>query len=260
MAITHTFHATAFVDNFSLKELAASYPGARRSAHELSFATPSGGVVFVYPFGALVFYDLGAEDREAELARLLSARPGLRRAQVITDEFTVRETSLGRIAMDDGVLIVDRLTADRIGVVASTIAQSAAMDYYEGVVDELFGETQILVDRLEAGGSVPLSTRPLHRFIGRAVSTRNEVLSVLHLLDKPDAIWDDAGVERIHEELRVEFDLLDRHQAMESKLRSVVQSLEVMLDVARDRRLVLLEGSIVLLIMIEIVLALTGRI
>jgi uncharacterized Rmd1/YagE family protein len=105
-------------------------------------------------------------------------------------------------------------------------------------------------------GSVPVTTRPLHRFIGAAIGTRNEVLSILHLLDKPDEAWDDPLMDRIYDELRAEFDLVDRYQALELKLRSVQDSLELVLDVARDRRLVLLEAAIVLLIVMELVLSL----
>jgi uncharacterized Rmd1/YagE family protein len=82
------------------------------------------------------------------------------------------------------------------------------------------------------------------------------VLSILHLLDKPDEAWDDAGMDRIYDELRAEFDLIDRHRALETKLRSVQEALELILDVARDRRLVVLEATIVVLIVIEIVLTL----
>ena len=104
---------------------------------------------------------------------------------------------------------------------------------------------------------MPVSTRPLHRFIGAAIGTRNEVLSILHLLDKPDEAWDDPGMDRIYDELRAEFDLVDRYRALELKLRSVQEALELVLDVARDRRLVLLEATIVVLIVFEIVLTLT---
>ena len=38
--------------------------------------------------------------------------------------------------------------------------------------------------------------------------------------------------------LRAEFDLADRYNALESKLRSVQDSLELLVEVARDRRLV----------------------
>jgi uncharacterized Rmd1/YagE family protein len=112
------------------------------------------------------------------------------------------------------------------------------------------------VDRLEVRASVPFRPRPLHRFIGTAISTRNEVLSILHLLDKPDEAWNDPGMDRIYDELRAEFDLVDRYQSLEQKLRSVQEALELVLDVARDRRLVLLEAAIVLLIVLELVLSL----
>ena len=58
----------------------------------------------------------------------------------------------------------------------------------------------------------------------------------------------------IYDELRAEFDLVDRYQALELKLRSVQETLELVLDVARDRRLVLLEEAVVVLILLEIVL------
>src|SRR5438128_4998004 len=102
-----------------------------------------------------------------------------------------------------------------------------------------------LVDRLERSGTTPLRTGPLQRFIGEAVGTRNEVLTVLHLLDKPDAAWDDPAMDAIYADLRDEFDLSDRFTALELKLRGVQEALELVLDVSRDRRLVLLEVTVV---------------
>ena len=61
-------------------------------------------------------------------------------------------------------------------------------------------------------------------------------------------------MDLIYDELRAEFDLVDRYQALELKLRSVQEALELVLDVARDRRLVLLEVVVVVLILLEIVL------
>jgi uncharacterized Rmd1/YagE family protein len=138
-------------------------------------------------------------------------------------------------------------------VVAHTVAQSAALEYYERIVDDLFARTDKLVDRLERSGTVSLRTRPLHRFIGAAVSARNEVLAVLHLLDKPDETWEDPAMNQIYDDLRAEFDLADRFQALELKLRSVQEALELVLDVARDRRVFLLEIAVVVLFCLELV-------
>jgi uncharacterized Rmd1/YagE family protein len=50
-------------------------------------------------------------------------------------------------------------------------------------------------------------------------------------------------------------DLSDRYQALEHKLRSVQEALELVLDMARDYRLVLLEVTIVVLFLVEIMLS-----
>ena len=241
----HVFRAVAFVENLSLKELASAYPEARRTPHELAFHMPGGGDVYIYPFGAIVFRDATPAERDAEIIRLGRARPGLTSATVI-EEFTVREDPGSKATV----------SGERATVIALTVAQSAAMEYYERIVEEMFARTGRIVDQLESRGSVPFRTRPLHKFIGAAVSTRNEVLTILHLLDKPDEAWDDPGMDRIYDELRAEFDLVDRYQALELKLRSVQEALELVLDVARDRRLVLLEVAIVMLIVSELLVTL----
>ncbi|MGB7542300.1 MAG: RMD1 family protein [Burkholderiales bacterium] len=255
----HTFHAVAFVENLALKELAPSYPEAKRTPHELWYATPAGGTVFVYPFGAMVFHNVPPAEREAQVARLHAARPKLTNALGFEESFAVREEPGARPDVQDGVLVLDNLSFEGASVVAMTVAQSAAMDYYDRIVDEMFSRTDRLVERLEKAGRPPFATRPLHRFIGTAIGTRNEVLSTLHMLDKPDAVWEDVTADRIYHELRAEFDLSDRYQALELKLRSVQEALELVLDMTRDSRLVMLEATVVLLIVIEIVLNLIHR-
>src|SRR5207237_762768 len=76
-----------------------------------------------------------------------------------------------------------------------------------------FSGTVALVEPLEERGSAPMRTRGVHRFIGQAIGKRGEVFTVLPLLDKPDAMWDDPALDRIYDDLRAEFDLVDRYGA-----------------------------------------------
>jgi uncharacterized Rmd1/YagE family protein len=252
----HQFYAVAFVENLSLKQLTIAFPGARVSVHELYFPLAGTSGMYVYPFGAVALIDVPPEQREEQLARLHRVRPGLT-TQVVREDYSVLEDPAVQIGIANGMLRVDKFTPERAGVVALTVAQSAAMEYYERLVDQLFERTSRLVERLETRGTVPIRTRPLHRFIGEAMGTRSEVLLVLHLLDKPDATWEDPAMDQIYNDLRAEFDLVDRYAALELKLRSIQEALELVLDVARDRRLILLEVTVVLLILLEIILSLT---
>lgn len=254
MTLEHSFHALAFPENVVIRDLAAAYADARRTPHELHTRT-GGGWMSIFPFGAVTFRDVASEDMERALATLQRNCPKLSKP-VIEEDFIVSEGGPLRPSVDDGRLILDRVTDARGDLVALVVAQSAAMEYYERIVDDMFAHTGRLVERLERSGAVTFRIRSLHRFIGQALSTRTEVLSVLHLLDKPDATWDDPEMDRIYDELRAEFDLLDRYHALEAKLRSVQEALELVLDVVRDRRVFFLEASIVALIMVEIVVSL----
>jgi uncharacterized Rmd1/YagE family protein len=252
--VTHEFAAIAFEENLSLRELAPAFPGARLGVRELHVPL-DGGDVFLYPFGAMVFHNVPLERREVELARLRRARPGLT-TQVVRESFTVREEPGARVDIVDGTLAVDSLTPSRAAVVALIVAQSAAMEYYERIVADLFSRTTALVEPLEKRGTVSLRTQGLHRFIGQAIGTRSEVIVVLSLLDKPDATWDDPALDNIYADLRAEFDLLDRYGTLTQKLQGVQESLELILDVARDRRMWILELAIFLLIAVEVLLEL----
>jgi uncharacterized Rmd1/YagE family protein len=249
---THEFTAIAFEENLSLRELAPAFAGSRLALRDLHVPSDD-GEIFLYPFGAVVFHNVPPERRDAELARLHRARPGLT-TQVVRESFTVREEPGARVDIVDGTLTVDSLTPGRAAVVALIVAQSAAMEYYERIVADLFARTTALVEPLERYGTVSLRTQGLHRFIGQAIATRAEVINVLTLLDKPDATWDDPALDRIYDDLRAEFDLLDRYGTLTQKLAGVQESLELVLDVARDRRMWLLELAIFLLIAFEVLL------
>jgi len=256
----HKFHATAFVEKLSIRELAAVFPEAmtrtqelRMPLQELRLPLADVGEAFLFAFGAVVFRDVPKELRELQMARLRQARPGLT-AETVLEDFTVCEEAGALVSVGPGVLTVDRLTPDRAGIVAMTVGQSAAMEYYERIVDRLFVRLQDIAAHMKIHGTVPLRTRSLHRFIAEAITTRSEVLSVLHLLDKPDAAWDDPAMDRIYSELRAEFDLEGRYGTLESKLHAIQDGLTLILDVARDRRLVLLESAVIFLIILEVML------
>ncbi len=250
----HQFHALAFVENFSLKELAKALPDGRLRTRDLHFKTRDSGDLFLYPFGAAVFHDVLPAEREEWLGRIRAAIPGLTK-QVVAESFTVREEEGARTELVDGVLRIAAFGPPRIATVALIVGQSAAMEYYERLVDDLFARTASLVAPLKERGTVSVRSSTLLRFIGEAITSRNEVLSVLHLLDRPDEIWEDPELDHIYNDLRSEFDLVDRYQALESKLRGVQDALELVLDVVRERRAWLLEVLIAVLILVELVLS-----
>ena len=84
----------------------------------------------------------------------------------------------------------------------------------------------------------------------------NSVTEWLQLWKDGDSQAISQVMDRIYGDLRAEFDLADRFQSLETKLRSVQEALELVLGVARDRRVFLLEVAVVLLFVLELVVTL----
>ena len=104
--LTHQFHAIAFEENFTLRQLSAVFRGARIGAHELYLPVEPNGGIYVYPFGAMVTCDVPSDRREAELARLRAAQPKLT-TQIVREDYSVIEQAGTPIGIFDGVLKVD---------------------------------------------------------------------------------------------------------------------------------------------------------
>ena len=66
------------MEDFPLRELAEAYPDARRTPHEVHRTLgPGRGEVLLYPFGSVVFRNVDADARKAEIATLREVGPGL---------------------------------------------------------------------------------------------------------------------------------------------------------------------------------------
>ena len=252
----HRFYAVAFEENLSLRQVAAAFPEARATAHELRVPISQDGAtgeMYVFPFGAVVTRAVPVDRREAELVRLRRAIPKLT-TKVVREDYSVLEDPAAETGIVDGMLRIDQLTAERSSIVALTVAQSAAMEYYERIVDDLFQRTGNLVDLLERARHCPLSRAtapPLHRRghldasggAFRPSSARQAGCRLGRSGDGPDLRRLARGV-RSRRPLR----------RSERKLQSIQEALVLVLDVARDRRMLVLEVAIVVLIALEILL------
>ena len=198
--------------------------------------------------------------REAEIAAVQRIRgaAGLKLSPEASESLRVREGAAGALGMVDGVLVVDRLTPERTAIVALTVAQSAAVESYERIVDiDVRADERRCVDRPRAHGiRGHVACGPSTGSSARRSGAQRGHRGPRTCWTSPTPTWDDPAMDAIYDDLRDEFDLVDRHDALEHKLRSVQESLELVLGVARDRRLVLLEASIVALIVLEILLSL----
>jgi uncharacterized Rmd1/YagE family protein len=218
------------------------------------------GGVFAYRFGALTFWNMDHEEIKAYLARVEAIASGTFHNPIESDDYQVEENKLEKPHAEFNKLVIDHITEKRAEVIALTLGQSVTMSYYEGIIASIAQSVSGLLDQMKkSGGRVKPAPRKFHSIIADAVKARNDVIGALHLLDKPDIIWDDRTMDLLYSDLRSSFDLEERFRALEYKLGAIQDTMELLIDMARDNRLFLLEASIVALIMLEIILSFIHR-
>lgn len=253
----HTFTAHSFTHQFPINTVSKLFDARPTSTDPTTAvfqAVGDNAGVFIYHFGALTFWNCDAAYISAQLEKVKQIEPDGSPETYASEYYSVEETPNAKPLVKFHSLVIDELTRERAEVVALTLAQSAAMELYERKVDQTWAKVNNLVDSLRKRGRVSPSPRRFHRLIADAVVARSSVVGVLHLLDRPDLIWEDPTMDSVYADLRTSFDLDERFRALQYKLENVQDSLEIIIDIARDGRLFLLEAAIVALILIDIIL------
>jgi len=255
---TYHFVAYAFPENFHIPDLSQEINGIPSLMDPRSSVRkdlPGGGQLFAYNFGAICFVNVAPEDRLKEIQELKSRRASPLGEASYPEDFLVEEDARERPRVEFSKLVIDRLTPQRAEVVALTVAQSSAMAFYEALYFKAHNKVMVIVEQLERKGIVRRRSRALHQLIAETVTMRSEVIGVLHLLDRPELIWDDRTMDSLYEDLRTVFDLQERYEALTRKLSHIQETMELLLSVTRHNELFWLEAAIVILILFEIVMS-----
>lgn len=258
----HKFVSVAFRENFNLADLPAEWSNTAHITDGKDSRAKTmlgGGIVFAYRYGALTFVDADPRERAAEIETIKIAFGITSDSKAITEEFLVEESESYKPRVEHNKILLDELTAERRAVIAKTVSQSVAMECYEQLTDSVKSKVSTMVDKLEERGRINMSPEQLYKTVGYAMSIHSEVIGMLHLLDKPDLIWEDKIMDGLYAELRAAFDLGDRFKALEYKLTTIKDNLAILADTVKDARLHRLDFTIVVLILVEIAFSLMIR-
>jgi uncharacterized Rmd1/YagE family protein len=254
-------NAYAIAATVPLKELAFLFDGKAvftRAAKTVLIAHyADDGWAVIHDFGAVVFFGVPEDEQKRVVAAMkkFDETDAERARQPYREQFRVEvrpETARPVVGFDS--IVVRELSASVLEVVAFVIGQSIAMEYYEEDVDAILDRLDQIATGLEEVGRFRGSVKELLRFVGRAMNLRNHVIHTLALLDSPALVWDDETLERLYRELRSSFAIEDRYRALDHKLQMIGDNLELFVDLSQQRRSMLLEVLVVVLIFIEVVL------
>ena len=209
--------------------------------------------IVAYDFGAVVFAGVDEPTREMILDSILE-RIGSEPHPPIQEEVVIDVVKDEKPSVQFDRVVVREIDRRLVELVSLVAAQSAAMEYYEEDVDLVLARLNKTSATLAESGKLPSRPRELLRFVGSGMSTHNQVVFTLALLDTPQLAWEDEALDRIYGGLRAQFEIADRFRALDLKLRMIQESFELFVDLTQERRNYRLEWTVTLLVALEVVL------
>ncbi|HUJ56984.1 MAG TPA: RMD1 family protein [Kofleriaceae bacterium] len=160
-------------------------------------------------------------------------------------------------AVEPDALVIKELTLERLQVIAVILGKSVILARYEQEIAEVFQAIEpMAVEMTGSPDRLPWKQRDLVRHIGGAMLVQHQLVGAAEVLEKPDLLWENPELDRMYARLEDEYEIRERHLALERKLAVVSTSAGTMLELAQAKRSINVEYYIVGLIVLEIALAL----
>jgi len=157
-----------------------------------------------------------------------------------------------RVTFDE--VIVDKLNRDRVELIGLVLAQSTALEFFEKKVGDILDRLGHITFKLGERKAQDPSAKEIREFIGAAMATKQNLIGTLYLLEKPEETWESKVLDDLHQEATLMFELKDRFRALDYKLQTIQENLTLLANFATNRQMIILEVSIVVLFILDILL------
>jgi uncharacterized Rmd1/YagE family protein len=226
----------------------------RLGSAPLVVAAGDGGCAVLFRYGAVVLFGLDPAASRPFLAAL---------APLVSEPYAAPETEEIQIALAPGAeervvegrLALQGFDVARLQVVADALAKSVVLAHYETTVAAAFDEVEPLAEDLRERGRTRIHGRQLLRHIGRTLDIQQRMVGRVEVEEKPEALWERPDLERLNQRLAEEYELTERHRALERKLDLIARTANTLLTLQYNRRSLRVEWYIVALIVVEIMIS-----
>lgn len=226
------------------------------SQNPFAFRDAQGGVSVLYRFGAAVFIGVDRAAQDETLAALRERVTDLAEPMEVEVATLVTEgggqdgvAGSGRIALADNA-------DERLLIVADALAKSVALADDERYLRGVFDKIEPFALDLARSGGAALTSKALLQLLGETLVAQARMVGRVEVQEKPDLLWDRPDLQRLYARLEDEYELKERANMLERKVKVVEEIASTLTDVTDARRTVRLEIAVVALIAVEIALSL----
>ena len=156
--------------------------------------------------------------------------------------------------VDNNKIALKSFDTTMLLIIAHVISQSVALEHYEGVLSDYHERSRSLIDAADSRSI--FKRNKLIKFVKQLALLRHDILIDLHLLDKPNILWDNEHIEKLYNQLATILELADRFEVVTFKLNNIKDDVTMVMDFIDHNHSSFLEWIIIILIGVEIVMGL----
>jgi len=212
------------------------------------------GCAVLFRYGAVVLFGLSPVEEASFLTQLkpLVQEPF---ATPETEEVVLKHDSASSGRIENGTIWLQSFNTDCLQIVADILAKSVVLAHYEVGTGEVFDQIEPFAESLQRTTKDERWAKELLRQLGRTLSIQHKIVGRVEIVDKPELLWDAPELERIYLRLENEYEIRERHLALERKLGLISTTAETVLDLLRHNTGLRVEWYVVILIVVEILLS-----
>lgn len=249
------FYLGDTIDLKNLQEKFKKYPYLTKEPPLILKFAPQKYIV-ITKFGTVVFWNLGKKEKENFLEEIFPFVDGNKEKRYFRDTLKVfilkdiEKVTFGRVFLSS-------LDKEKIKIISFVLSQSIALERYETEIEEKIKEMERIIEKLKMGKWTGLKEKKLLSQIGEILEVKQKAISHLSLFDKPATTWEREDIEKLYHQLAVEFELEDRFDVLNEKIKFLSDHNKILLDFISAQRSNFLETIIIVLIIVEILIFLT---
>jgi len=251
-----SYQAADFIDVKNVRQAVTGnllYKDATELFYEMNF----GRYLYVFRYGVISFFNYSSDEISSFFEII---RPYCRNffTPDFNDELIV-ETKAAENRISHNKIEINNENPEVLRMIMLNVSQSVTLDYYSDQTEKLLEETNSYTQLLARRGRLIISGRKLKKFIGKTLLLKNRIAENLYIFDSPPETWENEQLDRLHNELKKNFDLQDRFRDVSEGLQIVKDNLELFKDILQYRTSLLLEWIVIILIAVEVINFLLGK-
>ncbi|OJX09377.1 MAG: hypothetical protein BGO77_07800 [Caedibacter sp. 37-49] len=213
------------------------------------------GEVFCFNYGCIIFWNLSEEEERESLKYILKYEIQPLKTPEF-DEFSFNYGNYTRMSQDE-ITLADAQDSLLKLAISYGLAQSVKLLVYERRIESAIEDSSLITQALAKKGKVPLSRKEIGRKIGALFFERSSINLQSDFLDTPEFFWENSEYEATYRQAAKELDIKSRTQSLNRKLEMIHELFQILGDELNHRHSTRLEWIIIILILFEVLLAIS---